>query len=389
MGQSKKYQDLLPFCVTETQRTVVGLRSRGYTAIQTANQLGVAERNVHALCARVAKIAARQGHSPDHDMVHVVPDGFSVKGTSTLYKDGSPVIQWVKSTQDRERQMAMLLEAIESAHENLKPFERIKKPAGTDSDVLALLTITDFHLGMYAWEAETGSNWDSQIAERVFLSSVADMIDGTPPAQTGVFCQLGDFLHFDGLLAVTPTGGNLLDSDTRYSKLVEMTINVMTRAVEMMLEKFKKVVVIQAEGNHDLASSVWLRKHIKHVFSKNPRLEVIDNDFPFYAHLHGQTMLGFHHGHKVKMGSLQKIFSSEPRFREMWGQAKQCYIHTGHMHHERVVEDAGAIVEQHPTLAGRDAYSARLGHVSLRGAKVITYHAVHGEIHRTTVRPIE
>ena len=100
-------------------------------------------------------------------------------------------------------------------------------------------------------------------------------------------------------------------------------------------------------------------------------------------------MLGFHHGHKVKMGSLQKIFSSEPRFREMWGKAKQCYIHTGHMHHERVVEDAGAIVEQHPTLAGRDAYSARLGHVSLRGAKVITYHAVHGEIHRTTVRPIE
>ena len=62
-----------------------------------------------------------------------------------------------------------------------------------------------------------------------------------------------------------------------------MTINVMTRAVEMMLEKFDKVVVIQAEGNHDLASSVWLRKHIKHVFSKNPRLEVIDNDFPFYA----------------------------------------------------------------------------------------------------------
>ena len=57
------------------------------------------------------------------------------------------------------------------------------------------------------------------------------------------------------------------------------------------------------------------------------------------------------------------------------------------MHHERVVEDAGAIIEQHPTLSGRDAYAARGGWVSQRGAKVITYHKTEGETHRFTVRP--
>jgi hypothetical protein len=157
--------------------------------------------------------------------------------------------------------------------------------------------------------------------------------------------------------------------------------------VMMMLRRFDKVVVVSAEGNHDISGSIWLRKHIKHLFADEERLEVVDNDFPYYAHLHGKTMLGFHHGHKVKLAALHKLFASEPRFREMWGQANYTYIHTGHYHSERVVEDGGAISEQHPTLSGRDAYAARGGWVSRRGAKVITYHKTDGEIARITVRP--
>jgi hypothetical protein len=256
----------------------------------------------------------------------------------------------------------------------------------TDKDLLSLITITDFHLGMYAWEAETGDDWDVNISKRVFLNAIADMIEAAPKAHTGFLCQLGDFLHFDGITAITPMSGHILDADTRYSKLVELTIEIMTQAVQMMLKKFGKVVVVQAEGNHDMSGSIWLRKHIKYVFKDN-RVEVIDNEFPYYAYLHGEILLGFHHGHKKKMAQLPKLFASEPRFRKLWGQATQAYIHTGHMHHERVVEDMGAIVEQNPSLSTRDAYSARGGWVSARGAKVITYHTKLGEVHRTTVRP--
>ena len=81
-----------------------------------------------------------------------------------------------------------------------------------------------------------------------------------------------------------------------------------------------KVVVVQAEGNHDMSGSIWLRKHIKYVFKDDKRVEVIDNEFPYYAYLHGEILLGFHHGHKKKMAQLPKLFSSEPRFRKLWGQ---------------------------------------------------------------------
>ena len=231
------------------------------------------------------------------------------------------------------------------------------------------------------------ADWDVGIARDVFLNSVHDMIQAAPKAETGMLCQLGDFLHWDGILSVTPQSGHILDADTRYGKLVDLAMSVMTEAVRMMLKKFSKVVVVSAEGNHDISGSIWLRKHLKHLFDNEPRLTIIDNDFPYYAYLHGETMLAFHHGHKVKLANLHKLFASEPRFREMWGKANYTYIHTGHYHHERVIEDGGAIAEMHPTLSGRDAYAARGGWVSKRGAKVITYDKSAGEVARITVRP--
>ena len=184
-----------------------------------------------------------------------------------------------------------------------------------------LLTITDFHLGMKAWKESDGEDWDVTIARDVFLQSIHDMVSAAPKSGTGILNQLGDFFHWDGLVPMTPTSKHVLTGDDRYSKLVELTINIMTEAVHIMLKKFGKVVIVQAEGNHDLASSVWIRKYMKHRFQDEPRVSVIDNEFPYYVYLHGKTMLGFHHGHRLKMAQLQKLFAAEPRFREMWGKA--------------------------------------------------------------------
>lgn len=380
---------LLEFCDTEKQLEVVTLcMVKGMSQYQAADELGLSRNAVKHHLTTVRAKAARRGYSPSHDWRNPVPDGHKIKGVSTFYDEaGLPVRQWVKSQTDEKRQFEMLLERLEAAQEGLKPFKPVAAPKAADDDLLTLLTITDFHLGMYAYEAETGDDWDMRIARDVFLNSISDMIKASPKSGTGVLCQLGDFLHWDGILTVTPQSGHILDADTRYGKLVEMAMSIMTEAVKMMLRKFDKVVVISAEGNHDISGSIWLRKHIKHLFGDEPRLEVIDNDFPYYAYLHGETMLAFHHGHKVKLSQLHKLFASEPRFREMWGSATTTYIHTGHYHHERVVEDGGAIAEMHPTLSGRDAYAARGGWVSRRGAKVITYHKTEGEVARITVRP--
>lgn len=382
-------QGLLPYATPGTRaHNLLLLVIDGKTLTQASNAVGCDTGNARSYIRRVEERAARRGHSPRHDMTHTVPDGFAVRGVSTLYNaDGSVTAQWVKSHSVKEQQIQLLADKIEAGDTGFKPFKPAKPPAKVDDDLLSLLTITDFHMGMYAWEAESGESWDVSIARDVFLNAVNDLIKASPPSATGILCQLGDYLHYDGLLAITTNSGHILDSDTRYGKLVDLTMDVMGEAVRLMLKKYGKVHVIQAEGNHDESGSIWLRKHIKHMFKHEPRVTVDDTEFPYYAYLHGQTMLGFHHGHKVKLGQLHKLFASEPRYRSMWGKSTHTYIHSGHFHSEKVVEDGGAIAEQHPTLAARDAYATRGGWQSRRGAKIITYDKVDGEVHRVTVRP--
>ena len=376
------------FAESEAQAEVAALLDSGLTKTETARRLGISERNVYRAVTRIKSNAVKRGYSPEHDMTHVVPEGYKVKGVSTYYnEDGKPTGQWVKSATDEERRAQALLEAVENAATALPKFKPAKPPKQVDENLASLLTITDFHLGMKAWKDSDGDDWDLKIARDVFLNAIHDMLNASPKSGTGILNQLGDFLHWDGLVQVTPTSGHHLTGDDRYSKLVELSISVMTEAVHMMLKNFGRVVVVQAEGNHDLASSVWMRKFIKHRFQEEPRVEVIDNEFPYYAYQHGEIMLGFHHGHKMRMAQLQKLFASEPRFRKLWGASKHAYIHCGHLHHERVLDDAGCTVEQHPTLAARDNYASSHGYVSQRGAKVITYDKSDGEVHRVTVRP--
>jgi hypothetical protein len=355
---------------------------------KAAEFLNINQRTIERSMQHLRARAARGGISPDHDMTHPAAPGFSVSGTSTMYgPDGDVKAQWVKTRQETDQKIDQLLVILDGYE--YKPVPTINAPKSSVSDLLTLYTLTDFHMGMYAWANEAGDDWDLDISVATMLAAIQEMADGSPDSECGILNIQGDFLHWDGLDAVTPTSKHVLDADTRFGKLVDMALDTIVGAIEVLLSKHQKVKVVICEGNHDLVGSLWIRKTLKKLYAKNPRLEIDDTEFPYYAHLHGEIMLGFHHGHKTKNKSLPALFASEPRFRKLWGQAEYCYIHTGHYHHteQDMAEGGGAIVERHPTLASRDAYSARGGYVSWRAAHAITYHKEYGEYRRVTVTP--
>jgi hypothetical protein len=354
-----------------------------------AEALGLSHGTVGDSIQAVKQKAAKMGYAPEHDFTRAVPDGFVAHGVSTYYnKDGVPSGQWVKASADKDRQEAIFREACAAMAETLPRVKPAPMPKGTSEALCNLYTFTDYHLGMLAWGKETGADWDLKIAERTLIAAFAHMIEAAPKAGTAFIAQLGDFLHSDGsggMLPVTPLHSNILDQDGRYSKIVGVAIRVLRRIVDFALARHEKVVVLMAEGNHDLSSSVWLRAMFRALYESEPRVTVVDSELPFYAYQHGTNMLGFHHGHLTRKENLPLFFAA--KFPVMWGATTKRVIHTGHQHHKDEKEHTGVTVVQHRTLAANDAHSARHAYVSERSAQAITYHADFGEVARNTVCP--
>ena len=314
-----------------------------------------------------------------------LPDGVQLRGTSTLtdMRDGTQVLQWVKTSAARDALEKQLHAAFAGMGDFLPREPRRKLPAHCVDDLLTQYTITDYHLGMLAWGEETGADWDIKIAEDMLVAWFGLAIKQAPESRFAVFAQLGDFLHWDGMDAVTPAHHNLLDADTRFQKLVRVAIRVIRRVIGMLLEKHQIVHVIMAEGNHDPASSIWLREWLDATFEDEPRVTVDTSPDPYYSVVHGKTLLLYHHGHKRKPAEIDRVFAA--KFREEYGNSGHAYAHMGHMHHDLVTETPLMIVEQHRTLCAPDAYASRGGYMSGRSAKVITYDKRFGEVNRVTI----
>lgn len=332
-------------------------------------------------------LQARRGHAPEHGVDSLLPPGQKLKGVSTLtdLRTGEPVLQWVKSNEDAEQQQAALEAAIAALGEKLPREKPRPAPARCNADLCNVYVLTDYHLGMLAWGEETGADWDTQIAEDMLVAWFSAAIAQSPASETAVFAQLGDFLHWDGMDAVTPTSKHLLDADTRFQKLVRVAIRAVRRVIGLLLAKHQKVHVLMAEGNHDMASSIWLREWLASIYEDEPRVTVDRSPDPYYCVEHGATALFFHHGHKRRMKDIDTVFAA--KFREVFGRTRHAYAHMGHLHHIDVKETNLMVVEQHRTLAAPDAHASRGGWMSDRDAQVITYSARYGEVGRLRISP--
>lgn len=328
---------------------------------------------------------ARTGWAPEYGIEAPTPAGLKLKGTTTLtdLRSGERVLQWVKTDEDRAQQDALMRASIAAMAEKIPREKARPAPKYTHADLLNCYVLTDYHLGMLAWGEETGADWDTAIAEQMLVDWFAAVIAQSPDAETGVFAQLGDFLHWDGMDAVTPASKHLLDADTRFQKLVRVAIRVIRRVIGMLLGKHQWVRIICAEGNHDPASSIWLREWLAAAFEGEPRVTVDTSPDPYYCVEHGDTALFFHHGHKRKPANVDTVFAA--KFREVFGRTKHAYAHLGHLHHVDQRETNLMVVEQHQTLAAPDAYAARGGWMSGRSASVITYSRRFGEVGRVRV----
>jgi hypothetical protein len=376
-------ENLYQYCTPRQRETLEAIDRLG-SARAASVELGMNIGGASETYLAVKKKAAKKGYAPEHDFTRPVPDGYVAKGVSTYYNaEGKPAGQWVKASLSHQALVDAMRESIDGFKDEILPASVIVAPEGSEEHLCNLYTFTDYHLGMLAWHKEGGSDWSIAIAEKTILAALVQMVNQSPNAHTAVLNIQGDFLHTDGKTPVTPASKHVLDADSRFPKIRRSAIRIIRSLVAICLQRHQEVRLIIAEGNHDEESAGWLSDLFAVHYEEEPRVTVNDSVLPFYVFEWGATMLGIHHGHKVKNESLPLLFAAQ--FPQEWGRTTRREIHCGHRHHRDEKEYNGVTVVQHPTLAARDAYAARGGWIADRAAWAITYHKKYGAVGRVMI----
>lgn len=334
--------------------------------------------------ARTLKRAARRG---DINLTaYQTPPGFRVgKVTVQANAEGEIEREWRRIYPEAEDVAAWVEDLCNQA---AKAGPKIKPPR-IKGDTALEIPIGDMHMGMYSWAEETGENWDTERACRMFTRGVSYLIDQAPKSAGHlILADLGDFLHSDNRYGLTEKSGNVLDMDTRWCRVVDMARDAWLQAIETAAARFATVHVVMTPGNHNPHAAHWMARVVAAYFRNAPGVHVETVPTSHRYHRWGRSLFGYSHGHLIKATQLASIMATGSG--DAWAGSRHRQWRCGHVHHStRDVykdrdESDGVTVEYFPILPPRDAYHAEKGYLSRRLIQGILHHQEYGEVTRHT-----
>lgn len=311
-----------------------------------------------------------------------MPAGHVLKGVSTLVdEDGRTIIEWRKTRQG-ELDPLQVAEWLKAAFADVEPCEPVRPPPTVSEELLTLVPLADWHLGMFAWGKEVGENWDLKIAEQTIGASMDDLIARSPASGSAVVLGGGDLIHSDTNENKTARSGNALQVDGRYQKVVAAACRLTVRTVDSALLRHAHVTVRIIPGNHDEHACVAVAYYLSAFYRNEPRVTVDVDPSLFWWHRFGRVLLGATHGHTVKVSQMPMLMAH--RRAEDWGATRYRYVHGFHLHHtaKTMTEGEGVVTEIHQAPVPQDAWHFGAGYLSGRSLQAITYHRDFGEIGR-------
>jgi UDP-2,3-diacylglucosamine pyrophosphatase LpxH len=301
-----------------------------------------------------------------------------------LDSQGQVRVQWVSTDRAKEE---LLDQFWQAAAKHAANFQGIAKPVPTpyiiSDEKLNIFPLGDPHIGMLAWGAETGENFDLKIATADLLACVDMLAERAPQARRAALINVGDFAHAQSDDQRTPTGGNKLDVDGRFGKVAQTGFAIMIHLTNRLLERHEIVDVFNARGNHDPLMAQLIAMYLQAWYRNEPRVTVHDAFNPFQYIRFGKNLIGIHHGDGAKPSDLPEIMAAD-RPQDLGETEFRLWV-TGHIHHETCKEFRTCTVESFRTLAAKDFWHHWKGYRSGQSLSALTFHKDYGEISRSTV----
>ncbi len=353
--------------IKQEQIQAAALKSQGLSRAQIADRMGLTQRQVKSRLHGAARDPAIQ-------------DAMSHIGT-----DMEPDTIWIKdekySVQLRPKKSSAgpTIDDIAGAFDGITAAKPVIPPASVMGDLLTVYPLFDVHFGMLAWGEETGQDYDTSLASHdmnVALNKTAAL---TPNSHTALLIIGGDFFHADDGSAETPASKHKLDVDGRHDRVVDLGVELLANAVELLLYKHKDVRIKVLRGNHDENAHRVLRVAMSQRYRNEPRVTVDCGKADLFHMSWGSSLIAAHHGDRSKPERLALEIADTCA---EWSSTYHRYVFTGHIHHNQV-KDMGAIQwESLRAFCPRDAYAAGHHYSSRRQMQSITFHKQDGLVLR-------
>lgn len=257
-------------------------------------------------------------------------------------------------------------------------------PLDTDARHMLELDPYDVHIGLLAWAAESGEDYDSVIAERLIDAAIADLI---ALSQAFRFSRVlipigGDFIHTDKMIdgkGGTTQRGTIQDVDSRRPKMIHTAIRIAMAIIDRASLVAPIVEVLPIGGNHDAETMLMLAEVLAARYHNADNIIIRVDPAPRQYVRYGTTLLGFCHGHNEKPDKLPLIMASEEP--DAWAATTHHEWHAGHLHRLSVdgaAEHGGVRVRVLPSIAARDAWHAQQGYQHKRAMQCFVWHETIG-----------
>lgn len=377
--------ELLDYAKTQRQREILSAYyENDCNGRATARDLGIGKSTVNDVVRLVKKYKSEALGESIHIDIKSKP--FNVNSVSTVYdSEGNIKTQRVTANVDKDKQLKAYMEAISEMTKELSGKYVPQQSSVINSDELMTMYISnDIHFGeLMDAEESLDRPWDSKIADKTVSDAFRYLVDSAPKSKYGMMVDLGDLLTVNDHTALTPKSKNIIETDSRFSKILKTAYMCLIRGIEIMLTKHEIVYFANIGGNHDIVGGHVIREIVSAWFRDEPRVIVNESPANIKYHVFGRCLFQFAHGDGMRMNRAGEAMALDKK--KEFGESEFRYTHFGHTHKTLVVDHALTICESHRNLGALNVWASHMGFRGNIGTmKSITYHKDFGEISRNT-----
>ncbi len=266
---------------------------------------------------------------------------------------------------------------------SISPIVKLKSRSKASGKLLEI-DIFDPHFGKLAWGAETGENYDIDIAEQRYMTALSELLQrasGGDKIEKIVFPIGNDLMHTDTTLSTT-TSGTQMDSDIRWQKMWLRTRSAVMRGIKMATE-VAPVDIVVVPSNHDFQTIFYLGDLLECYYKNDKNISVDNNPKIRKYYTFGKCGIGFTHGNEENHNDLAVIMLRE--MQKQWSDVKYMEWHLGHFHKKKEMkfkssdDYKGIGVRLLRSLSSADSWHFRRGFVgTIKGAEAFIWDKEYG-----------